>query len=185
MCWWPPTEGRLPRQGPGYRPFALQGRTGERSPFQILARRVTQERTDAARHYPDQDEVDQVRIAFRAPSVPGLGLAALTVGAPVPLRRSEDVRVRGRTLENRFVTVVLEPNGALSLIDRRHNERYSDLLRLEDAGDAGDAYTYCPPARDRITPSRGPITVRRLAVVRWSPPWKHGGKWCVGSTCAC
>src|SRR5882762_5003083 len=115
------------------------------------------------RHYPDQDEVDQVRIAFRAPPVPGLGLAALTRGAPVTLLRSEDARVRGRSLENRFVEVTLEPNGALSLLDRRRNERYGDLLRLEDAGDAGDAYTYCPPARDRIKQSRGPIAVRRLA----------------------
>jgi 2-O-(6-phospho-alpha-D-mannosyl)-D-glycerate hydrolase len=59
--------------------------------------------------------------------------------------------------------VTLESNGALSLLDRRRNERYADLLRLEDSGDAGDAYTYCPPARDRIKTSRGPITVRRLA----------------------
>ena len=159
----PPAEGRLPRRGPGYRPFALYGQEGRAIPVQVLAQRLTQERTDATRHYPDQDEVDQVRIAFRAPPVPGLGLAALTVGAPAPLGRSEDVHVRGRSLANRFVEVVLEPNGALSLVDRRRNERYGELLRLEDAGDAGDAYTYCPPARDRIKPSRGPITVRRLA----------------------
>ena len=159
----PPAEGRLPRRGPGYRPFALYGQEGRAIPVQVLAQRLTQERTDATRHYPDQDEVDQVRIAFRAPPVPGLGLAALTVGAPAPLGRSEDVHVRGRSLANRFVEVVLEPNGALSLVDRRRNERYGELLRLEDGGDAGDAYTYCPPARDRIKPSRGPITVRRLA----------------------
>ena len=159
----PPSEGRLPRQGRGYRPFSLYGAEGRAMAVQVLAQRITQERTDAARHYPDQDEVDQVRIAFRAPPVPGLGLAALTPGAPVPLPRSEDARVRGRSLENRFVAVTFEPNGALSLLDRRRNERYGELLRLEDAGDAGDAYTYCPPARDRIKQSRGPITVRRLA----------------------
>jgi len=159
----PPSEGRRPRQGPGYRPFALYGQEGRAIPVQVLAQRLTQERTDATRHYPDQDEVDQVRVAFRAPPVPGLGLAALTRGAPVTLPRSEDARVRGRSLENRFVEVTLEPNGALSLLDRRRNERYGDLLRLEDAGDAGDAYTYCPPARDRIKQSRGPIAVRRLA----------------------
>jgi len=159
----PPSEGRLPRQGPGYRPFSLYGPEGRAIPVQVLAQRVTQERTDASRHYPDQDEVDQVRIAFRAPPVAGLGLAALTPGPPVPLGRAEDVKVRGRSLENRFVHVALESNGALSLLDRRRNERYADLLRLEDAGDAGDAYTYCPPARDRIKTSRGPITVRRLA----------------------
>jgi len=159
----PPSAGRLPRQGPGYRPFALYGQEGRAIPVQVLAQRVTQERTDATRHYPDQDEVDQVRIAFRAPPVPGLGLTALTVGASAPLPRSEDARVRGRSLDNRFVEVTLEPNGALSLLDRRRNERYGDLLRLEDAADAGDAYTYCPAARDRVKQSRGPITVRRLA----------------------
>jgi len=159
----PPSQGRLPRQGRGYRPLALYGQEGQAIPVQVLAQRVTEERTDAARHYPDQDEVDQVRIAFRAPPVPGLGLAALTPGAPVPVPRSEDARVRGRALENRFVEVMLEPNGAITLVDRRRSERYSELLRLEDAGDAGDAYTYCPPARDRLTPSHGPIAVRRLA----------------------
>ena len=159
----PASGGRLPRQGTGYRPFGLYGQEGRPIAIQVLAQRVTQERTDAARHYPDQDEVDQVRIAFRAPPVPGLGVTALKAGAAVPLARAEDVRVRGRSLENRFVEVTLEPNGALSLVDRRRNERYGELLRLEDAGDAGDAYTYCPPARDRIKPSRGPITVRRLA----------------------
>jgi alpha-mannosidase len=130
---------------------------------QVLARRVAQERTDARRHYPDQDEVDQVRIAFRAPPVPGLGVIALRPGAPVPLERGEDARVRGRSLENRFVQVMVEKSGAITIVDRRRNERYGDLLRLEDSGDAGDAYSYCPPVRDRVIRSAGPVTVRRLA----------------------
>jgi len=159
----PPAVGRTPRQGPGYRPFALYSRDGRAIPVQVLAQRTTQERIDATRHYPDQDEVDQVRIAFRAPSLPGLGLVALTSGAAAPLTRGEEVRVRGRSLENRFVEVTLESNGAITLVDRKRNERYVELLRLEDGGDAGDAYTYCPPVRDRVKQSRGPVTVRRLA----------------------
>jgi len=159
----PSPGGRAPRVGPGYRPFALRGRDGRAIPVQVLAQRVTQERIDAVRHYPDQDEVDQVRIAFRAPAVPGLGLTALTAGPPAPFPRGEDARVRGRSLENRFVDVALEPTGGLTLVDRRRGERYAGLLRLEDAGDAGDAYTYCPQVRKRVTRSRGPIKVRRLA----------------------
>jgi len=162
----PPAAGRTPRQGPGYRPFALYGADGRPIPVQLLAHRVTQERADAARHYPDQDEVDQVRVAFRAPPTPGLGITALKVGPPaplVPLVKIEEARVRRRVLENRFVEVTLESNGALSITDRRKSERYSELLRLEDSGDAGDAYTFAPPARPRVKPSRGPITVRRLA----------------------
>ncbi|HYX82958.1 MAG TPA: hypothetical protein VE714_11235, partial [Gemmatimonadales bacterium] len=54
----PPVPGRVPRQGAGYRPFALQGSDGTAIPVQVLAQRVAQERRDAMRHYPDQDEVD-------------------------------------------------------------------------------------------------------------------------------
>lgn len=158
-----PASGRTPRQGPGYRPFALYGPDGKAIPVQVLAQRVAHERIEATRHYPDQDEVDQVRIAFRAAPVPGLGVAALTTGAAAPPSRTEDVRVNGRSLENRFVDVALEANGALTLRDRNRDERYGDLLRLEDSGDAGDTYTYCPPLRDRVKVSRGPVTVRRLA----------------------
>ena len=158
-----PPGDRAARAGPGYEPFALRNRDGRVLPVQVLAHRRSDERLEAARHYPDQDEVDQVRIAFRAPRAPGLGLATLTPGPAAPLPRGEAAQVRGRTLENRFVEVALEPSGALTLVDRRSGERYPGLLRLEDAGDAGDTYTYCPPARDRITRSRGSITVRRLA----------------------
>jgi alpha-mannosidase len=158
----PPAAERVARQGKGYAPFALAA-DGAMFPVQVLAQRVTQERREASRHYPDQDEVDQVRIAFRAPPVAGLGMRTLAPAPPAPLARADEARVRGRTLENRFVAVTLEPNGALSVHDRRRNERYTDVLRLEDSGDAGDAYTYSPPARDRVRQSHGPIAVRRLA----------------------
>jgi 2-O-(6-phospho-alpha-D-mannosyl)-D-glycerate hydrolase len=160
-----PPSARVPGDGPGYRPFALHGADGRAIPVQVLARRVTQERGDALRHYPDQDEVDQVRVAFRAPAVPGLGVVALHTkgGAGVASDKGESVRVRGRSLENRFVEVSFESSGALTIVDRRRNERYTDLLHLESGGDAGDAYSYCPPARDRVTRSGGPIAVRRLA----------------------
>jgi alpha-mannosidase len=158
-----PPSGRLPREALSQRSFALQGPDGRAIPVQGLARRVTHERSDALRHYPDQDEVDQVRVAFRAPAVSGLGLVALRAGGAAPLDKGEGARVRGRSLENRFVVVTLEPSGALTIVDRLHKERYSDLLRLETGGDAGDAYGYCPPARDRLTRSEGPIVVRRLA----------------------
>jgi alpha-mannosidase len=71
--------------------------------------------------------------------------------------------VKGRSLVNRWIEIVLEPTGALALHDRRTGERFFDVLRLEDGGDAGDTYSYCPPVRDRIVRAAGPIKVRRLA----------------------
>src|SRR6266566_149110 len=120
---------------------------------------------DVARHYPDQDEVDRVRVALRLPAVPGLGVrcAALTPGATRPDRAGDGAVVKGRSLVNHWIEIVLEPTGALALHDRRTGERFFDVLRLEDGGDAGDTYSYCPPVRDRVVRAAGPIRVRRLA----------------------
>src|SRR5216117_447578 len=76
-----PRGDRVPREGQGYRPFALATSDGHTVPVQLLDRRIGTERLDAAHHYPDQDEVDEVRIAFRSPTVPGLGLASAGLAA--------------------------------------------------------------------------------------------------------
>jgi len=163
-----PRGERVPREGQGYRPFALATSDGRTVPVQLLDRRVGTERLDASHHYPDQDEVDEVRIAFRAPTVPGLGLASagLTPGATAAggaRPPAEGAFVKGRSLINHWIEVALEPTGALALHDRRSGQRFVDLLRIEDGGDAGDTYTYCPPSGDRLVRAAGPIRVRRLA----------------------
>src|SRR5439155_3759608 len=157
-----PPSGRRVHEATAHRPFALVG-AGRTIPVQVLGRALGLERLEAARHYPDQDEVERVRVAFRMPAVPGLGLATLSLGDPQPLPSGDGVGVRGRTLANRWVEVALEGTGALAVHDRRAGERYGGLLRLEDEGDAGDTYTFCPVARDRLLRAAGPVTVRRLA----------------------
>jgi mannosylglycerate hydrolase len=64
---------------------------------------------------------------------------------------------------NELVEVSLEAGGGLRLTDRRTRQSYRNLLVLESGGDAGDTYTYCPPARDRISRSRGPVAIQALA----------------------
>src|SRR5256886_1866454 len=162
-----PRGDRIPRSGVGYRPLLLATADGRAVPVQVLDRRVTSERLDALRHYPDHDEVDQVRIAVRTPPLAGLGLATVTIatGATAPGARpsGESAQVKGRSLVNHWIEVALEPTGALALHDRRTGQRFAELLRIEDGGDAGDTYSYCPRAGDRVSRAAGPITVRRLA----------------------
>ena len=78
-----------------------------------------------------------------------------------PLKREAGARVHGRTLSNAFVEVVVEPTGAITLLDRRTNERFEGLLQLEVQGDRGDLYTPCPQGRPER--AAGAIRVRRLA----------------------
>jgi mannosylglycerate hydrolase len=158
-----PPGARLPHVGRGYEPFSLRVANGRAVAHQVLDRRVGLERIDAVRHAPDLDEVDRVRVALWAPPVAGCGFIALRPGAPPGGAPRERVAVQGRSLVNRFVATTLDRTGALMLYDRRTHARWLDLLRLESGGDAGDTYTFCPPVRDRVVRSQGPIRVRRLA----------------------
>jgi 2-O-(6-phospho-alpha-D-mannosyl)-D-glycerate hydrolase len=171
-----PPGPRTPRTGPGAGTFSLRGADGQAVPLQVLARRRALERLDAVRHSPDQDEVDVVRVALRAPLIPGFGLQALTPGAPHGAATAEAAEVQGRSLVNRFVVATLDRTGALLIYDRRTGARWLDVLRIESEGDAGDAYTFARVARDRLVHSQGPIRVRRIAAgpliaaleVRWT-----------------
>ncbi len=159
----PPAPGRPePRAGPGFRPFALAA-GGRSLGVQVLDQQAGRERVEAAGHYPDQDEVDVVRVAVRVPTLPGMGSGAMTVAAPARPPADGGTTVRARTLLNRDCEVTLEATGALALLDRKRGEWFFDLLRLEDAGDAGDAYTFCSTSPDHFVRAAGPIRVRRLA----------------------
>jgi mannosylglycerate hydrolase len=157
-----PPGARVAREGGGFQPLSLR-LDGHAVPLQVLDRRPGVERLDARHHGPDLDEVDRVRLAIRVPAMPGFGLATLTTDPPSAAAPGDVAEVQGRSLVNRFVVVTFDRTGALMVYDRRTGGRWLDLLRLESDGDAGDAYTYCPPARDRVLRSEGPIRVRRRA----------------------
>jgi 2-O-(6-phospho-alpha-D-mannosyl)-D-glycerate hydrolase len=156
-----PPGDRAPRVGSGGRAFHLMG---DDTPLgvQPLGRVWGHERLDAPNHYPDQDEVDWTRVAFRAPELGGLGLMNLYPGeghAPT----GNGAWLRGRTLGNELLEIRVGSTGGLQLRDRRTRQRYRDLFAVESGGDAGDTYTYSPPTRDLVRRSRGPVAVRALA----------------------
>jgi mannosylglycerate hydrolase len=155
-----PPGDRVPRVGSGSRPFHLVGADGAFG-VQSLGRGRGHERLDAPHHYPDQDEVDWTRVAFRAPELGGLGLGNLDVG-PEATPPGGSVWVKGRTLGNEHLEVRVGPSGGLQLYDRRNRQRYRDLFALESSGDVGDTYTYSAPPRDRLRRSRAPVAVRAL-----------------------
>jgi mannosylglycerate hydrolase len=115
---------------------ALQG-----MPHQILSRGTGSERLDAARHYPDQDDVELVRVAVAAPELAGFGLA---VSGPAAPPEGAAVEAGSRRLANALVEVELTRDGLVRFTDRRTGARYDRLLGLESEGDAGDTYSVAP-----------------------------------------
>jgi alpha-mannosidase len=148
-----PPAGRIPRVDQGFQPFVLTATDGARIPVQVLSITPGTERIDAARHYPDQDEVDRAVIAFEAPPVPGLGFLGLTPTADTTTPAASGLDVRDGRMANRFLEVHLAPDGRIDLIDRREGEHYLDVLRLVDEPDLGDTYTPMIPADTAIATS--------------------------------
>jgi 2-O-(6-phospho-alpha-D-mannosyl)-D-glycerate hydrolase len=130
------------RIGGGYRPFVLQAADGATIPVQVLATRAGESRSTGIRHYPDQDEVDRVWIAFRAPAVAALGTRSLSPRAGEHPLDESGVTVEHGQLANGLVSVRVSRSGILALEDLRNGERYTELCDLEDEADRGDCYTF-------------------------------------------
>jgi mannosylglycerate hydrolase len=158
-----PPGGRRPRHGQAPSPSDVAAALGPR-PVQLLGWADTTERLDAAHHYPDQDEVTLVRVAFRSPELGGFGFAELPgadeQGALEPV---ELVRVSHSRIANGLVEVRVRRNGTVAFRDRRSGAELSGLFGVESGGDVGDTYSYAPPQRDRVARLSGPVAVRATA----------------------
>jgi len=109
-------------------------------------------RIDARRHAPDQDEVDRVFVAFRAPPLGALAARSLGVLRQEAPCDGEKVHVSPGRLSNRFVKLRVSPTGVIDLTDLETGERYPALAAIEDEADAGDTYTW---SRGSGRPIRG------------------------------
>ena len=156
-----PPGDNVPRAGPGARPFHLVGSDAS-VPVQWLGRKRGYERLDAARHYPDQDEVDCTRVAFQPQVVKGMGFDVYGWG-PGSKSVEGGAWLRGRSMGNELLEIRVGSGGAITLVDRRTRQLYRDVLSLESSGDVGDTYTYAPPRPDRTVRARGDMAVIPLA----------------------
>ena len=158
-----PPGARRPRRGPGVRPFGLLVDGIPVMP-QVLGVARGQERLDAPRHYPDQDLVDVVRVAFPLPAaMPGLGVSSVELteshGAPA----EPFVEVGRAAIGNGRVQAAVSPTGTVQLVDPASLRRLDGLAELVSEGDAGDTYTFAPVPGDRPVTPQPRVRARVLA----------------------
>jgi hypothetical protein len=146
----------------GYDPkpaFRLFDESGTEIPFWRLdtRRNATRLRLDPCK-FPSTHPVHEVRVAARV-KLPALGAAVLKVaGQPVvegprapdafvpPTRHpaTRGLRTGASRMENARLAVDIQPNGCLTLTDKRSGEIYPDLHLFEDDADAGDGWNHGP-----------------------------------------
>jgi alpha-mannosidase len=70
-----------------------------------------------------------------------------------------------RAIENEFFRVEVQPDGTLSVLDKRSGSTFPGLNRFVDGGDCGDEYNYSPPAiNPQHTARLKSVSVQRSAV---------------------
>jgi hypothetical protein len=154
-----PPGGRVSRSGPGAVPFILRECSGAGPQLAPQVLRVERglERVDAARHYPDLDEVDRVRVAVLLPrSIGAFDARRFEPAAGVSRPLEVFASAEGRLLGNGRVALAVESDGTAVLRVPGQQRPFVGLLSLRGERDLGDSYTFCPAPRDVIRrPARG------------------------------
>lgn len=135
---------RIPPEMGGFSVRYFEGRA---VPFQVLERRK-----------------DETEILLLAENVPMCGYKTYGVHPSEGTEALTSLQASGNTMENEFLKVKINANGALTITDKRTGKTYRNVNVFEDAGDAGDEYNYSPPREDRvITSGKDGASVRLVA----------------------
>jgi mannosylglycerate hydrolase len=117
------------------------------------------------------DPAQQIQLTFVAPEIPALGYQTFFLAPDNPKSDIHDIppititaKKNSYIIENPMVRlVVYTSDGELDLLHKPTKKHYARLLTLEDGGDVGDEYNYCPPQADtRITSHDDPKTTIRF-----------------------
>jgi mannosylglycerate hydrolase len=138
----------------------VAGPDGQRVEFQVLGEEVLVTHVMSRYETPWALNVRRVHVLWWASSLPPCGYAAFDLkidaraAAPqVPQYASSYgrrlVTAGERFAENELLRLSVNDDGTLDVTDKATGVTYHRAAALEDAGDVGDEYNYCPPASDR------------------------------------
>ena len=74
---------------------------------------------------------------------------ALIEGKADDLSNISMIKNNGRVLENKYIKVVVEDNGQLTITDKSINKTYDKFLTFENVGDVGNEYIFKQPREDK------------------------------------
>ncbi len=158
--------------------FALYDADGHELPYQLVNQRWNRHgRRRPLKKFPGPDDRHEIDICVPL-SLPSYGYTQLicrprpgflppqgppTGHVPIPTRYLGSMLADHRTMENDMLRVRIQPNGTLSILDKRSGRQYDDLLTFEDCADIGDGWYHGQPVNDEAFNSSG--AAAEIAVV--------------------
>jgi mannosylglycerate hydrolase len=121
---------------------------GEPVAFQILDERRVVHHEMSRYETPWALHTRRVHLVWWASTLPPCGyatfdLSVVAVSAPAPANAA-----RESTIENERLAVSVNTDGTFDVLDKTTGVTRRRVAALEDVGDVGDEYNYCPPATD-------------------------------------
>jgi alpha-mannosidase len=147
----------------------VRSSSGRLVPFHVLGEEVLVHHEMSRYETPWALNVRRIHIAWWAPLLPPCGYAAfdLQIGdaktAPQVVQTFKSARFAGSAgsaglkaratddvrAENEHLALSVNGDGTFEVTDKKTGTTYHRVACLEDVGDVGDEYNYCPPAADR------------------------------------
>ncbi|MHB1354663.1 MAG: glycoside hydrolase family 38 N-terminal domain-containing protein [Anaerolineae bacterium] len=134
--------------------FRIYDSAGMEIPYQRLSQAMNQPQTRiAAWHFPQGYRTHHVGVSL-ALEIPALGYTTLTVRAGErDARFTRYPSVPGLatsecSMANEYLKVTIEPNGTLTITDKRTSQVYQRLLTFEDTADIGDGWYHGQAVND-------------------------------------
>ena len=136
---------------------------GDAVPFQILDEQDVIVHEMSRYETPWALHARRIRLVFWAPSLPACGYQAfdLRISESAAATQSEpttasapSLNATSRSVENDHVLVTVTDAGNLEVVDKSTGAVFRGVGSLEDTGDVGDEYNYCPPAEDSAVAPR-------------------------------
>lgn len=144
----------LPAKQPGedYRAFSLEGPDGKPVVHQTLGREQSYLVATEQNWLPMTFWTWKWQVAFEAKNIPALGFATYRVKPETWPRKHNQgtLTVATNVMENEFLRVRIEPNGTLTVTDKRTKETYPNLNFFEDSGEGGDCWWRWVTPTDRV-----------------------------------
>ncbi|MFX0079580.1 MAG: glycoside hydrolase family 38 C-terminal domain-containing protein, partial [Candidatus Hermodarchaeota archaeon] len=162
--------------------LALYDSSGKKVPFQVA---TNLDQSECFNHFlsihtlPDtyagepqsSDPAQQIQLTFVTQEIPALGYQTFILAPNNPKsvsHKTQPITITAKKnsyiIENPIIRlVVYTSDGELDLLHKPTKKHYARLLTLEDGGDVGDEYNYCPPRADtQITSHDNPKTTVRI-----------------------
>lgn len=131
--------------------FKLYDAAGKELPYQYVnQRRNRQSFRRPLRKFPAGESRHEIDISVPL-EIPAYGYTTI-ICKPIkePTRHLGSMAVDDHTIENEFLTISVDPNGTLTVTDKRTDETYDGLLTLEDRADIGDGWYHGTAVNDEI-----------------------------------